>query len=307
MNVGIIGLGMMGSPIASRLALKGHKIIAFNRDRSKAEKLAAATTAATKKPKIVDQPKEVGDSSHIVIICVKDYQAVANVSFATGGLIETTNRDLIVVQCSTISPEESNKLADLYSNRQIRMLSVPILGGTTAVEKGEITLIGAGPKAAYELAEPILRDLSAQIFYMGSDHGTASALKLAFNIHIALLALALAEGLVFARGTGVDTATYIKVLNSTYFKTGVSERKGPKIVNGDYNASFYLMNMVKDLDLALRTAYGSGLTLPITASSEAVYRASEAFGLSSMDYTSVAAYLLKLNGFNTFRDDSKQK
>lgn len=306
MNVGVIGLGMMGSPIATRLALKGHKIIAFNRDRSKAEKLVAATTG-TKKLKIADQPKEVGNSSDIAIICVKDYQAVTNVSFATGGLIETTNRDLIVIQCSTISPEESNKLADLYSNRQIRMLSVPILGGTTAVERGEITLVGAGPKTAYELAEPILRELSSQIFYLGSDHGTASALKLAFNIHIALLALALAEGLVFARGTGVDTATYIKVLNSTYFKTGISERKGPRIVNGDYNASFYLMNMVKDLDLALRTAYASGLTLPTTASAEAVYRASEAFGLSLMDYTSVASYLLKLNGFNTFRPDSERK
>jgi 3-hydroxyisobutyrate dehydrogenase-like beta-hydroxyacid dehydrogenase len=305
MNVGLIGLGMMGSPIASRLALKGHKIIAFNRDRSKAEKLVVTT--GTKKLKIADQPKEVGNSSDIAIICVKDYKAVANVSFATGGLIETTNRDLVVIQCSTISPEESNKLADLYSNRQIRMLSVPILGGRTAVERGEITLIGAGPKTAYQLAEPILRDLSAQIFYLGSDHRTASALKLAFNIHIALLALALAEGLVFARGTGVDTSTYIKVLNSTYFKTGISERKGPRIVNDDYDASFYLTNMVKDLDLALRTAYTSGLTLPTTASAEAVYRASEAFGLSWMDYTSVASYLLKLNGFNTFRVDSERK
>jgi 3-hydroxyisobutyrate dehydrogenase len=278
--------------------MKGHKITVFNRDRSKAEKLNATRT---KKLTIADQPKDVGDTSEIAIVCVKDYQAVTNVSFATGGLIESSNRDLVVVQCSTISPEESNKLSDLFSKRQIRMLSVPILGGTAAVERGEITLIAGGPKTAYELAEPILKDLSAQIFYMGSDHRTASALKLAFNIHIALLALALAEGLVFAKGTGVDTDTYLKVLNSTYFKTGISERKGPKIINGDYDASFHLVNMVKDLDLALRTAYTSGLTLPTTASAEAVYRASEAFGLSSMDYTSVASYLLKLNGFNTFR------
>ena len=298
MNVGVIGLGMMGSPIATRLDMKGHKITVFNRDRSKAEKLNATRI---KKLTIADQPKDVGDTSEIAIVCVKDYQAVTNVSFATGGLIESSNRDLVVVQCSTISPEESNKLSDLFSKRQIRMLSVPILGGTAAVERGEITLIAGGPKTAYELAEPILKELSAQIFYMGSDHSIASALKLAFNIHIALLALALAEGLVFAKGTGVDTDTYLKVLNSTYFKTGISERKGPKIINGDYDASFHLVNMVKDLDLALRTAYTSGLTLPTTASAEAVYRASEAFGLSSMDYTSVASYLLKLNGFNTFR------
>ena len=304
MNVGVIGLGMMGSPIATRLDMKGHKITVFNRDRSKAEKLNAIRT---KKLTIADQPKDVGDTSEIAIVCVKDYQAVTNVSFATGGLIESSNRDLVVVQCSTISPEESNKLSDLFSKRQIRMLSVPILGGTAAVERGEITLIAGGPKIAYELAEPILKDLSAQIFYMGSDHRTASALKLAFNIHIALLALALAEGLVFAKGTGVDTDTYLKVLNSTYFKTGISERKGPKIINGDYDASFRLVNMVKDLDLALRTAYTSGLTLPTTASAEAVYRASEAFGLSSMDYTSVASYLLKLNGFNTFRTAGEPK
>jgi len=304
MNVGVIGLGMMGSSIATRLAMKGHKITVFNRDRSKAEKLNATRTEELT---IADQPKEVGDTSDMAVICVKDYQAVANVSFATGGLIESSNRDLIAIQCSTISPEESNKLADLYSNRQISMLSVPILGGIGAVERGEITLIAAGPKIDYEMAEPILKALSAQIFYLGTDHRTASALKLAFNIHIALLALALAEGLVFSKGIGVDTDTYLKVLNSTYFKTGISERKGPRIINGDYNASFHLVNMVKDLDLALRAAYTSGLTLPTTASAEAVYKASEAFGLSMMDYTSVASYLLKLNGFSTFRTDSEPK
>jgi 3-hydroxyisobutyrate dehydrogenase len=302
MNVGVIGLGMMGSQIALRLALKGHKVTVFNRDRSKAEKLH--TTDASNL-KMFDQPKEIGNSSDMAIICVKDFQAVADVSFKAAGLIETTNTDLVVIQCSTISPNESYKVADLYSNKQIRMLSVPMLGGTTAVERGEITLIGAGPKTAYELAMPILKDLSGQIFYIGPDHRTASALKLAININIALIALALAEGMVFARGTGVDTGTFVKILNSTYFKTGISENKGPRIVNDDYTASFYLTNMVKDLDLALRTAYTSGLTLPTTASAEAVYRASEAFGLSMKDYTSVASYLLKLNGFNTFQSEAK--
>ncbi len=301
MNVGVIGLGMMGSQIALRLAVKGHKVTVFNRDRSKAEKIL--TTGATNL-KLVDHPKEIGNISDMAIICVKDYQAVADVCFKTGGLIETTT-DLIVIQCSTISTDESNKVADFYSNKQIRMLTVPMLGGTTAVERGEITLIGAGPKSVYEVAEPILKDLSGQIFYIGSDHRAASALKLAININIALIALALAEGMVFARGTGVDTGTFVKILNSTYFKTGISEKKGPRIVNDDYTASFYLTNMVKDLDLALRTAYTSGLTLPTTASAEAVYRASEAFGLSVKDYTSVASFLLKLNGFNTFRTEGK--
>src|SRR3989442_3285801 len=145
MNVGVIGLGMMGSQIALRLALKGHKVSVFNRDRSKAERLH---TSDSTNLKVVDQPKEIGNSSDIAIICVKDYQAVADVSFKAAGLIETTNKDLIVIQCSTISPDESNKVADFYSNKQIRMLTVPMLGnkqirmltvpmlgGTTAVER----------------------------------------------------------------------------------------------------------------------------------------------------------------------------
>jgi 3-hydroxyisobutyrate dehydrogenase-like beta-hydroxyacid dehydrogenase len=116
--------------------------------------------------------KEIGDTCDMAIICVKDYQAVVNVSFSSGGIIETKNSDLIVIQCSTISPEESSSIADLYSKKQIRMLSVPMLGGTTAMERGEIPLIGAGQKMTYDLAEPILKDLSTQIFYVGSDHRT---------------------------------------------------------------------------------------------------------------------------------------
>jgi 3-hydroxyisobutyrate dehydrogenase len=123
---------------------------------------------------------------------------------------------------------------------------------------------------------------------------------LAVNINISLISLALAEGLVFVRGNNIDPNIFVKIFNSTYFKTGISEIKGPKIANDDYTTSFHLMNLVKDLNLALRTAHNSGLILPTTASAHAVYRASEALGLSNMDYTSVASFLLKLNGNNTF-------
>jgi len=138
-------------------------------------------------------PKEIGDACDIVIICVKDYQAVSEVSFSSGGLTETKNSDLIVVQCSTISPEESSSMADLYSKKHIRMLSVPMLGGITAAERGEIPLVCAGDKITYDTALPVLKDLSNQIFYVGSNHRIASVLKLALNINIALISLALAE------------------------------------------------------------------------------------------------------------------
>jgi 3-hydroxyisobutyrate dehydrogenase len=298
MNIGIVGTGLMGSQIAIRLAHKGHKVTVFNRDKSKAEKLRSANGSITLG--VANQPLDIGSSCDMALICVKDYDAISNVSFEKGGLIENPKADLIVIQCSTIAPDESHKIADLYSSKGIKMITVPILGGITAAESGELILIAAGDKTYYDQSESILKDISKQVFYIGSNHGTASILKLAVNINIALIALALAEGLVFVRGNNIDPKIFVKIFNSTYFKTGISENKGSKIANDDYTTSFHLMNMVKDLNLALRTAHNSGLILPTSTSAHTVYRASEAFGLSNMDYTSVASFLLKLNGNNTF-------
>jgi 3-hydroxyisobutyrate dehydrogenase len=298
MNIGVVGTGLMGSQIALRLAHKGHKVTVFNRDRSKAEKLRRANASITLD--VANQPSDIGCNCDIALICVKDYEAVSNVSFEKGGLIENPKTDLVVLQCSTIAPAESHKIADLYSNIGIKMISVPILGGISAAERGELVLIAAGAKADYDQSESILKDISKQVFYIGSNHSTASILKLAVNINISLIALALAEGLVFVKGNNIDPNIFVKIFNSTYFKTGISENKGPKIANDDYTTSFHLMNMVKDLNLALRTAHNSGLVLPTTTSAHTVYRASEVFGLSNMDYTSVASFLLKLNGKNAF-------
>jgi 3-hydroxyisobutyrate dehydrogenase len=298
MNIGIVGTGLMGSQIALRLAHKGHKVTVFNRDKSKAEKLRSANGSVTLG--VANQPSDIGCNCDIALICVKDYEAVSNVSFNKGGLIENLKADLVVIQCSTIAPDESHKIADLYLSKGIKMISVPILGGISAAESGELILIAAGAKTDYDQSESILKDISKQVFYIGSNHGTASILKLAVNINISLIALALAEGLVFVKGNNIDPNIFVKIFNSTYFKTGISENKGPKIADDDYTTSFHLMNMVKDLNLALRTAHNLDLVLPTTASAHAVYRASEVFGLSNMDYTSVASFLLKLNGNNTF-------
>ena len=118
---------------------------------------------------------------------------MSNISFGKGGLIENPKANLVVIQCSTITPDESHRLTDLYTSKRVKTLSVPILGGISAAESGELVLIAAGAKTEYDQSESILKDISKQVFYIGSDHGTASILKLAVNINISLIALALAE------------------------------------------------------------------------------------------------------------------
>lgn len=294
MKIGVIGTGLMGSQIAIRLVQKGHEVSVYNRDRTKSERLRERGLLVTEKP------AEIGRICDFALICVKDYEAVSNVSFEKNGLIENPNKDLIVLQSSTISPDESHRLVDLFSSNGIKLVSVPIVGGVSAARKGELILIVSGSKSDYDKSLPVLRDLSKEVFYVGQDHGSSSTLKLAININISLIAIALAEGLVLVRGKNIDPNIFVRILNSTYFKTGISENKGPKITHDEYPASFSLDNMVKDLNLALRTAQNSGLTLPTTASAHAVYRATQVIGFSDMDYTSVALFLLNLNGYKGF-------
>ena len=123
------------------------------------------------------------------------------------------------------------------------MITAPIIGGISAPERGELILIAAGSKKIYYRAKSLLNDISKQVFYVGSNHRTASTLKLAVNINIALIALAFAEGLAFVKGTGLDPDIFLKILNSTYFRTGVSENKGPKIINDEYRSRHSLLQI----------------------------------------------------------------
>ena len=134
MNIGVVGTGLMGSQIALRLAHKGHKVTVFNRDKAKAEKLRSPNSSITLG--VANQPSDIGSNCDIAFICVKDYEAVSNVSFEKGGLIENPKAELVVIQCSTIAPDESHKIADLYSSKGIKMISVPILGGIAEQKAG---------------------------------------------------------------------------------------------------------------------------------------------------------------------------
>jgi 3-hydroxyisobutyrate dehydrogenase len=311
MKLGVIGTGMMGAQLAIRLAKSGHKVMVFNRDRLKAQ--IVQHSVAENEIRIASTPAEVGKNSEFVIVCVKNYQAILDITTAKGdtGLLDSpksnrTRKDFIVIQCSTISPTESNHVANLYGKKNINVITMPILGGVSAAERGDLILIAAGPKKSFNQTKSLLKDLSKQVFYVGLSHATASTLKLAVNINIALIALALAEGLTFVKGSGIDPDIFIRIFNSTYFKTGISENKGPKIIRDEYTTSFSVANMAKDLELTLKTAYSSGLTLPATASTHGIYKASEAVGLSGLDYTSIASFISRLNGISRFGKRKRQ-
>ena len=287
MKVGVAGLGLMGSGIAARLIATGHQVSVYNRSDAKAKRFSKSAAVSA-------SPKELAHSCDLVITVVTDFAAVKEVLLGKDGVVKTSNRNLVVADASTISPQQSEQCAQGLRMAGIEMLGMPVMGGPAAAEAGELVPMVAGSRQAFEKVKQVIEKLG-KTFYIGEKDGSANAIKLALNLNIALIASAVSEGILLARGSGIDPSIFVEVLNSTYFKTGLSEKKGPKMVKNDFSPSFHLKNMLKDLALATDTARAAGITLPQTALAEQIFRAASDSGFSEQDYTSVCAFLAKMN------------
>jgi 3-hydroxyisobutyrate dehydrogenase len=288
MKVGVIGLGLMGSGMARRLASAGHELAVYNRSAQKAESFS-------KIARVAKSPKELADVCDVVITVVTHFDAAKQVLLGSEGVAGSHNRPT-VADASTIAPFQSEYLAGELKACGIEMLGMPVMGGPAAAESGELVPMVAGSKGALEKARPAIESLGKNFFYVGEKAGSANAVKLALNLNIALIATAVSEGITLSKGCGIDPEIFVKILNSTYFRTGLSEKKGPKMVAGDFEPSFHLRNMLKDLELATATAQAKGITMPATSTVQQMFRAANNTGLAEQDYTAICAFLARING-----------
>ncbi|HET7392126.1 MAG TPA: NAD(P)-dependent oxidoreductase [Nitrososphaeraceae archaeon] len=255
-----------GSQLATRLIETEHSVMVYNRDISKTKPFAKLNA------KVANTPKQLAENCGFIIICVTNFKAVKEVCFGTHGIITATHcKNLIVADSSNISPKESIYNAQLFRKMEIEMLGMPLMGGPAAAKRGELVSIITGKKQAFEKTKHIIRKIASSVFYTGNVDGSANAIKLALNLNIALIACAV-SGVTLVRGLGINPEIFIKILNSTYFKTGLSEIKGPKMVKNKFNPTFYLRNMLKDLELVTNTAQDIGFSLHIATITQQIYR-----------------------------------
>jgi len=289
LKIGIIGLGLMGSNLSLRLIRKGFQVNINNRNISK-------TLAIEKKgAKVLNTPKEVADSSDFIITCVTNFEAVNRIYFSKNGVSETTNKNVIVSDFSTISPKESVYCYEKFKRKNISMMSIPVMGGPNAALTGTLVPIVAGEESSFNKIKHILEELGNPVFYIGKKAGSANAIKLALNLNIGIIAMALSEGLLLSERYEIDPNLYLKILNSTNFKTGMSENKGPKMIKDDYSPSFYLKNMSKDLALVMEAAKEQELSLPITGLVFQLYNYATKSRFADLDYTVIYKFLRKLH------------
>lgn len=288
-SIGFIGLGIMGQPMALNLIRNGFKVSAYNRTRSKAEPVEKAGG------RIASTPAEAVRDADVVMMIVSDSAAVQEVVAGKGGILEALRPGVIVVDCSTISPEVSRKLAAQAASRGASWLDAPVTGSKHGAEKGDLTFMIGGDQEALERVMPVLKALGKKHIYCGAQSLGLSA-KLVQNAIQSTMVEIFSEGFVMAVKAGVKPQTMMEIIQSSLARSALIDFKAPFIFKGDFTPYFPLKLMHKDLGLAMEAAYALNVPMPIAAAVKEVYGAVKAKGKGDLDYAAVITLFEELAG-----------
>lgn len=288
-SIGFIGLGIMGQPMALNLIRNGFKVSAWNRTRSKAEPVEKAGA------RIASTPAEAVRDADVVMMIVSDSAAVQEVVAGKGGILEALRPGMIVVDCSTISPEVSRKLAAQVASRGASWLDAPVTGSKHGAEKGDLTFMIGGDQEALERVMPILKALGKKHIYCGAQ-SLGLAAKLVQNAIQSTMVEIFSEGFVMAVKAGVKPQTMMEIIQSSLARSALIDFKAPFVFRGDFTPYFPLKLMHKDLGLAMEAAYALNVPMPIAAAVKEVYGAVKAKGKGDLDYAAVITLFEELAG-----------
>jgi len=280
-KIGLVGTGMLGEAVGLHLLESGHSLTAYNRTKSKTASLEK--NGAT----IADTPKNVAESSELVITCVKDADAVGQILFGQNGIVAGKHEGLTVVEMSTINPNDAIQNSKRLGEEGINSLEIPVMGGPNVAIHGQLVLMASGNKDVFEANKEVFDVIANKTFFLGK----SGSIKIAMNLQISLLALALAEGITLTKKAGFDPEKFLEVLNSTYFKTGMSENKAHKMIRDEFEPTFTLKNLQKDLGIITEAAKDFGAVLPMAERANEIYRDAIDAGFGEIDYTGILAYI----------------
>ncbi len=287
-KIGIIGTGMLGEAVGLHLLDSGYSVSVYNRTKSKTKNLEE------KGADVAELPSVVAESSDLIITCVKDADAVKQVLFGQGGVVSGKHDDMTVADMSTINPNAAKEISKKLHDEGIKSIEIPVMGGPNVAIEGKLVLMASGDKEAFERFSKVFNTIANKRFFLG-ESGSAHSIKLAMNLQISLLALSLSEGIMLTKKAGFDPEKFLEILNSTYFSTGMSQNKAFKMIKGEYQPTFTLKNMKKDLDTIIASAKDFDAKLPIAERANEIYKQALDAGFGEIDYTGILAYMKKLS------------
>ena len=256
MDIGFIGLGKMGFPMARRLIEAKHQLTVFDQRQEAMEKLVALGAQAA------SSTKEVADRAETVLASLPSLQASLEVATGTGGVIEG-KRVRRFVDLSTVGSHMAVRIHDLLKQRNIVQLDSPVSGGVGGAEKGTLAVMVSGPRADFEVAKPAL-GVIGKVFFIGEKPGSGQTMKLANNFLSATAMVATSEAVVMGVKSGLDPAVMIDVINAGSGLNTASRDKFPRsVLPRTFDFGFATGLMVKDVRLCLEEMKHLGLSMEV--------------------------------------------
>jgi 2-hydroxy-3-oxopropionate reductase len=288
-NVGFIGPGIMGRPMALNLMKGGHKLWAYARRHETLQPLtfAGATPCAT--------PAEVAEHADVIFTIVADTPDVHSVIFGEHGLIHKAKYGSVIVDMSTISPTSTKDFAERLAEKGIEMLDAPVSGGETGAINATLSIMVGGKKNVFERVKPLFECMGKNIVHIG-DNGAGQVAKACNQIVVAVTIEAVAEALTFARKNGVDAAKVRDALMGGFAGSKIMEVHGKRMLDNDFKPGFKVGLHQKDMRIVMETAHQLGVALPAAAMVTQHLNALMGTGDADLDSAAVVKVIERMSG-----------
>ena len=280
LNVGFIGLGIMGQPMAQNVAKGDFRLTVFNRSSEKATPLADAGAS------VASTPKAVAEASDVIILMLAGPEAIDAVLEGPEGLMAGMQAGQTLVNMSTVSPQYSKQLADKLTAKSAVAIDAPVSGSRKPAEEGALVILAGGPQDKVTKLEPLFMCMGKKVVYCGAA-GQGASMKMAVNLLLGIMAAGISEAVNLGQKSGLDTATMLETMLAGPMGCALFEFKKPMLIDDSFSAQFPLKHMTKDIRFALQTADENGAMAPIGHTVFQLYRQSMGQGLADQDFAAV--------------------
>jgi 3-hydroxyisobutyrate dehydrogenase/glyoxylate/succinic semialdehyde reductase len=286
MKIGFIGLGIMGSRMAANLQKHGNSLVVFNRTRAKAEPLLGPCGAFS------DSPAKLAEEVEVLFTMLAHPDAVEQAALGADGFLNHLRQDALWVDCSSVNPSFSKKMAAEAARREVHFVDAPVMGSAPAAAEAKLIFwVGADP-ADLERIRPLLLCMGNKIVHTGG-HGMGTSMKMVINLLLGTGMAAFAEAMALGEGLGLSSKMLFDSLLGTPAVAPFLAAKQDKIDNRNYEVEFPLRWMQKDMHLATVSAYEASVAMPLSNVTKEMYRLAMRDGHATEDFSAIYEYLTK--------------
>ncbi|WP_277954308.1 2-hydroxy-3-oxopropionate reductase [Saccharopolyspora soli] len=288
-KVGFIGLGIMGGPMAANLVKAGHEVIGCDRSQARVDQLLADGGKAA-----ANVADAVSDAE-VIITMLPDSPDVEGVVLGEDGVLANARQGALLIDCSTIRPDVSRRVAEAAAEKGVRALDAPVSGGEPKAIDGSLSIMVGGEADVFAAAAEILGAVGTTVVHVGPA-GAGQTVKAANQLIVAGNIGLLAEALVFLEAHGVDTEAGLKVLGGGLAGSTVLDAKGEKMRNREFAPGFRIELHHKDMGIVQAAAREAGVTIPLGALVSQLVAAAFVQGDGKLDHSALFKQITQLNG-----------